>query len=34
MAESDETTVIAAETQIKGELTFDGTARIIGRVGG
>lgn len=34
MAESGETTVIAAETQIKGELTFDGAARIIGRVEG
>ncbi len=35
MAESGETTtVIAAEAQIKGELIFQGTARILGKVDG
>jgi len=34
MAESGETTVIAAEANIKGELTFEGQACIIGKVEG
>ena len=34
MAESGDTTVIAAEAQIKGELVFEGQARIIGKVEG
>lgn len=34
MDDSGEMTVIAAETQIKGELEFEGAARIIGKVEG
>lgn len=34
MAESGETTVIAVETQIKGEMNFKGTARVFGTIDG
>ncbi len=34
MADSNEATVIAGGTQIKGELVFEGSARVIGQVEG
>src|SRR4051794_28071371 len=34
MAESNETTIIAADTHIKGEMTFDKAARIMGQFEG